>query len=476
MFLVVFLNSFWYIDCSENIIAESLSAMEKQTYYEMIYETIKQGEREEFRDLFLKLHDKDQVEVFHLLYPDKKVKITNFLKPNEFAELFEEMVFDDQLAAFHYLPHAYLQDVFTYIADDNVVQFIGQLDEQRRQEALKMMKSQDLKPIETLLKQEFETAGAVMTTELIRVSTEDTADSVIEDMRLVGAHAETIYYIYVVNQNNQLTGVLSLRELILSPGDTKVEEIMNTQTVSVPQDMDQEEVAKIIQDYDLLAVPVVDQDNRLLGIVTVDDILDIVHEEMTEDFHRFSGITGSDEEEIEGDTVLQMTRQRLPWIIILIFLGLISANLIGAFEETLAQVVALAAFMPIILDAAGNVGTQSLAVSVRRLTLNEKSEESFLKMLGKEFGSGILIGLASSIAIGILSYFLYGNFILSVVIGLSLLITLSLSTVIGAAVPAIFNKIGIDPAVASGPFITTINDTFALIIYFGLATYFINVL
>src|SRR5699024_215884 len=212
----------------------------------------------------------------------------------------------------------------------------------------------------------------------------------------------------------------------------------------------------------------------LLGIVTVDDVLDIIHDEMTEDFHRFGGISASDEETTEEETILQMTRKRLPWIIILIFLGLISANLISAFEETLAQVVALAAFMPIILDTAGNVGTQSLAVSVRRLTVNKDEEENFWKLLGKEFGSGVLIGLVAALTIGILSYFLYGNFILSAIISVSLLITLSLSTVIGATIPSLFDKIGIDPAVASGPFITTINDTYALVIYFGLATYFIN--
>ena len=448
--------------------------MKKQEYYDSIYKTIKEDKRQEFRELFLKLHERDQVDVFHLLYPDKKIKITEFLMPSEFALLFEEMNFDDQVAVFYYLPTAYLQNVFSYIADDDVVQFISELDPEKRHEALEMMKPEDLQTIESLLKQKLGTAGALMTTELVRISTEDTADDVIADMRLIGAQVETIYYIYVVNKENQLTGVLSLRDLLLSSGNTKVEDIMNTQTVSVAQDTGQEEVARIIQEYDLLALPVINDENILLGIVTVDDVFDIIHDEMTEDFHRFGGITTPDEESTEDETILQMTRKRLPWIIILIFLGLISANLISAFEDTLAQVVALAAFMPIILDSAGNVGTQSLAVSVRRLTLKEEKEESFLKMIGKEFGSGILIGISAAIVIGILSYFLYSNLILSLIISSSLLVTLSMSTVIGAVVPSIFDKIGIDPAVASGPFITTINDTCALVIYFSLATYLIN--
>src|SRR5699024_1066390 len=220
--------------------------MNREEYYDSIYKTINKGEREEFRDLFLKLHERDQEEVFHLLYPDKKAKITEFLMPEEFALLFEEMDFDNQLAAFYYLPDTYVQNVFSYVADDNVVQFISQLDEEKREEALKMMKAEDLEAIESLLKQKLGTAGALMTTELIRVSTKDTADDVIADMRLIGSQAETIYYVYVVNENNQLTGVLSLRDLLLSPGDTKVEEIMNTQTVSVSQDKDQEDVARVI--------------------------------------------------------------------------------------------------------------------------------------------------------------------------------------------------------------------------------------
>lgn len=455
---------------------KGLSKMDKKKYYDLIYKSIKQDNREKFRDLFLRLHERDQVNVFHLLYPDKKVKIINFLEPDEFAELFEEMNFDNQLAAFYYLPKSFLRDVFSYIADDDVVEFIGQLNDERQAEALEIMKPKDFNPIESLLKEKFETAGSVMTTELIKVLPDVTVDDVIEDMRIVGSHAETIYYIYIVNKKNQLLGVLSLREILLSPGDTLVKDIMNIQTISVPQAMDQEEVARIIQEYDLLAVPVVTGDNTLLGIVTVDDILDIVHFEMTEDFHRFSGITTVDDDETESETVLQMTRSRLPWIIILIFLGLISANLINFFEETLEQVVALAAFIPIILDTAGNVGTQSLAVSVRRLTLQEDNEDSFWEMLGKEFGSGVLIGIASSVTIGILSYVLYGSLAFSVIIGLSLLLALSLSTVIGTIVPIIFNKVGVDPAVASGPFITTINDTFALVVYFGLATYLIHLI
>lgn len=451
-----------------------MSILKKEMYYESIYKAIKEGNQKKFRKLFLKLHDRDQVEVFDLLYPENKAKITTLLDPTEFADLFEQMSFEEQMDAFHYLSDDYLKEVFTHIPDDEVTEFINQLDEDKKEIVLEMMKPEDRQSIEDILQHKKDTSGAVMTTELISVKISDTADDVIQLMKKIGEHAETIYYIYVVDQDNRLVGVLSLRELLLASGDKKIEEIMNTQTVSVKASDNQREAARLIQAYDLVAIPVLDDENILLGIVTVDDVLDFIRETTDREFRQFGGISSPEDDISTHQNVFQMTRERLPWIIILIFLGLISANLITTFESTLEKVVALAAFMPIILDSAGNVGTQSLAVSVRRLTLNDKNQESFWLMIAKEFGSGILIGLASFITIGILSYFIYGNWILSLIIGVSLLVTLSLSTVIGAVVPEIFNKVGIDPAVASGPFITTINDTFALIIYFSLATYLIQ--
>lgn len=468
------ISIFLALNFHHKLTVKGLNILKKESYYDSIYKTIKDGNQKKFRKLFLKLHDRDQVEFFNSLYPENKTKITYFIDPLEFADLFEEMSFKEQVDAFHYLENSYLQDVFAHVADDDVREFMNQLEEDKQDEALRIMKPEDRQAIERMLQYENNTAGSVMTTELITVNIEDTADDVIRLMKKIGEHAETIYYIYVVNQKNQLVGVLSLRELLLSPGTKKIEDIMNTQIVSIKVSDNQREAAHIIQAYDLVAVPVLGEDNVLLGIVTVDDVLDIIRETTDRDFRRFGGITSVEDEDTKDETVFQMTRKRLPWIIILIFLGLISANLISAYESTLEQVVALAAFMPIILDSAGNVGTQSLAVSVRRLSMNQKNKENFWRMIGKEFGSGILIGIASFITISILSYIIYGNWILSLIIGISLLATLSLSTVIGALVPEVFDKVGIDPAVASGPFITTINDTFALIIYFSLATYLIN--
>ncbi|WP_035446250.1 magnesium transporter [Atopobacter phocae] len=451
--------------------------MSNEKYYQLIFTAAKKDERDTFRALFLRLHENDQVEVFHLLYPQNKAKITQFLSSEEFAAVFDQMDFEDRLDSVTYLPAHYMTEVFRYAADDNVTNLLNNVDEEQQQQLLEMMHPNDRRTIEKMLQHDADTAGAIMTTELIKVSVNDTADMVIQKMREIGRLAETIYYIYVVDEGQHLTGVISLRELILSPGETKVEQLMTTQVVTANVETDQEEVAHLIQEYDLLALPIVTIDNVLVGIVTVDDVIDILEDEATEDFHRFAGISTKDEDNEEAEeSIWMMTRQRLPWILILLFMGLLSANLISLFEDTLAEVVALASFMPILTDSAGNVGTQSLAVSVRRLTMNSDEQPNFWTMLLKELCTGTLIGTAASLTIAGIALVMYHNVTLAFVIAISILVTLSMSTVIGYLVPALFNKLGIDPAVASGPFITTINDIFGLFIYFSMATALLHLL
>ncbi|RLK62853.1 magnesium transporter [Atopobacter sp. AH10] len=445
-----------------------------KAYRDDILAAGEQGDRERFRDLFLKLHENDQVELFIELPKEKKARIINFLTPLEFSEIFDWMEQEDREESLNYLPKDYLREVFSYVADDNVVDFINGLEEDKRQNLLEMMKPKDRAIIERMLQHEAKTAGAIMTTEVITVDINDTVDNIIQTMRNIGHRAETFYYIYAVDEQFHLQGVVSIRELLLSPGNTPMKDLMNTQIVSVHVIDDQEDVAHVIQEYDLVAVPVITIDNVLLGIVTVDDVMDILEEEVTEDFHRFAGISTSDEEDDDEESVFQIAKHRVLWIVILIFLGLISANLIAMFESTISKVVALAAFMPIIMDSAGNVGTQSLAVSVRRLTMSEESEETFFSIMIKEFLAGALIGLAAGISIFFLSFFLYKNIVLSGIIAVSMWATLSVSTVIGYVVPGLFDRVGIDPAVASGPFITTINDACGLMIYFSLATYLLH--
>lgn len=450
----------------------------KKNYYEGIYKAAKENNRKKFRKLFLKLHLKDQVELFHLLYPDKKKKVEFFLDPSEFAELFEWMDPADQIEAYEAFSPEYIARLFPFMELDNVVAFLSYCDPDDRDTLLSMLEEKERNKVEEMLSYEPETAGSIMTKGFVIVTPENTIQQTSDMVRMYAKNAEMVYYIYVLDSEDRLVGVVSLRDLLLYPEETKIEDIMFTQLAIARIEDDQEAVARLIQDYDLLAVPVLDMDDKLIGIVTVDDVMDVIVEEATEDFNEFSAIRKSSKKGERGEeNAWEIAKLRLPWIIILVFLGMISASLISSFEDTLNQVVVLAAFIPIIMDSAGNVGTQALAVAVRNISVGqEKDWAEFRSTIWKELLAGILIGAAAGTVLGLVVGLFYGNMVLAVIIGFSLLVTLSVSTVVGTVIPVLIDKMNIDPAVASGPFITTINDAMGLLIYFSVATELLHML
>src|SRR5699024_7065738 len=378
-----------------------------------------------------------------------------------------------QMVFFLELDEDYATDVFNHMFTDDVANFLSEINDQRAEEILERMDGKKAEKVYSILKYADETAGAIMTKELISISSTQTVGDVLDKLRDEAPDAEIVYYLYVVDPEGVLVGVVSLRDLIIAMPDELIEDIMNTHAVSVVEDLDQEEVGKLIQKYDFLAVPVVSKENRLLGIVTVDDVMDILEEEMTEDFGEISATKGATDVNLSAFTA---AKKRSPWIIALMFFGMITGGVIGRFEDTLESVVLLAVFIPMIMDSGGNVGTQSLAVSVRGLALGTIEKGSFFRMIRREFSTGALIGLLCMILITILVTFIYGNTMLGAIVGVSILITLSISAVIGSVIPLIINKMKIDPAVASGPFITTINDIVGLLIYFSIATYLMDFL
>jgi magnesium transporter len=246
---------------------------------------------------------------------------------------------------------------------------------------------------------------------------------------------------------------------------------MYERVISVTVTTDQEEVAKLAERYDFVAIPIVDEANVLLGIVTVDDIIDIVIREANEDIEKLSA-TGKSID-FETKTLIAAAR-RLPWLILLLFIGLISARIMSSFEDTLKQVVALTFFMPMIAGMTGNTGTQSLAVVVRGLISNDIDKGVVARLVAREFGVGITIGVSCSILIAVIAYIWQGNFALGAVVGCSLFLTLIIGTLAGTVIPLILYKLKIDPAVASGPLITTLNDIFSLLTYFSIASMFLK--
>ncbi|WP_366923185.1 magnesium transporter [Metallumcola ferriviriculae] len=427
--------------------------------------------RERLADLLEEVQAFDQARLLLDLTTDERQVIYGLLGPEMLADILQELDYDEQLPVVEELGVKRFTQVLNEMSSDDAADLLGSFKETLAEKYLGMMRREDADDVRELLAYPEETAGGLMTTEYVAIKKASTVKETIESLRLIAPDAETIYYIYVTNNKNQLAGVLSLRDLIVAgPGET-IGSIMSEKVVSVPVTMDQEEVAAVIDKYDFLAVPVINDDNVLLGIVTVDDVLDVLKEEATEDIGQLSAIRKIDELEVSA---FQSAKRRLPWLILLLFVDLLSGNIISFFEVTLNQLVILAAFIPLITDMAGNTGTQSLAVVVRGLALGEFTREDVWGIVKREAGTGLLIGTVCGLLVAAIAFVWQGNPYLGLVIGFSLWATLITATLAGAVIPLIINTFRIDPAVASGPFITTINDIVGLIIYFSTATFFMS--
>ncbi|MBU9712304.1 magnesium transporter [Evansella tamaricis] len=441
----------------------------REKYFETIFKSLKNKDKNVFLEYFLELHPTDQVELFQQLYKDKRPMFYEYLTPEQFAEIFQGLEVEEQKEVVKELDKTYAASMFNHMQADDIADFLGEIHEPHAKDILNAMEKEEADEVIELMSYPEESAGALMTKEFISIKATDTASEVMDHLRKKGPEAETVYYLYVVDAKDKLVGVVSLRDLIVAQLNETIENLMSTQVVSVESHTDQEEVARLIKDYDLLAAPVVTSTNELIGIVTVDDVMDVLEEEATEDFDDFTAAKGATDVNI---TSFSAAKRRSPWIIMLMFFGLITAGVIGTFEETLEEIVILAVFIPLIMDSAGNTGTQSLAVMVRSLATGSFERRGLLHTIKREFGTGLMLGLICAVVLMIVIPFLYpeGGVILAGIVGVSIFLTLSVATIIGAVVPVAINKLKLDPAIASGPFITTVNDILGLLIYFSIAT------
>jgi magnesium transporter len=293
----------------------------------------------------------------------------------------------------------------------------------------------------------------------------------IKDIQRRSDELEMVFYLYVVNEHDHLVGVCSLRELVISPPEVQLADIMTTDVVRVTTDTDQEEVARIVARYNLLAVPVVDTSNRLVGLITVDDIIDVIREEATEDILKMAGV--GEEDISERRSVWESARSRAPWLLASFVGGVLVTFIIGGQQSVIEQVAALAAFIPIILGMGGNVGTQSLTIVTRGLALNRIDLARLWRVVGREAFVGLLCGLAYGLILGVVVALKHHDheapIRLAATISLSIVTSMTLAALLGGAVPLIFRRLAIDPAVASGPFVTTTVDMIGSLTYFAIA-------
>jgi magnesium transporter len=355
---------------------------------------------------------------------------------------------------------------------DDSVAFIRMLPQDKADAVLGMMKKTESEEVEGLLRYKDDTAGSIMIPDFIALKENMTAKDVIESLQSKEyLDVEMPFYIYVVDEKERLVGVSSLRQFVVVPSSTPLHNFMMKEVISVTTDMDQEEVAKIVARYNILAVPVVDEDEKMVGIVTVDDVIDVFREEATEDILKMAGVG---EEFVETKSIGRSTRIRLPWLFASFLGGIIAIFIIGYFEESLKQVSYLALFIPVIMGMGGNIGIQSSTIVVRGIATGRINIRDLWSVVSKELAIGIILGVFYGVLLGTLVQFRYSiDVAISVAIGV--VSSMTVAALVGSFMPMMFARIHIDPAVATGPFVTSSIDILSVLIYFQVATILLGI-
>ena len=411
---------------------------------------LRRGATKQLLNIINKTHMADLSIAFKILTPDNREKLFRLMDdPEQIGVLFSMLDESLFLEFVKNVEFTMLVDIFDHMPSDDAASLLTLLDEELSDQILSKMQKEESDNIEQLMSYEEDTAGSLMVTDFIALEEDVVAKQVIE----------------------ALVGVSSLRQLVVVHPEKPLKEFMARDLVTVKPYTDREEVARLVSRYDYLAIPVVDDDSRILGIVTVDDVIDILHEAATEDMLKMAGVG---EEYIETQTVLRGTRIRLPWLFASFLGGVAAFFIIGGFEEDLAKFTTLAAFIPVIMGMGGNIGTQSSTIVVRGIATGRINIQDFSKVVLKELAVGIILGVIYGIFIGVIAKFTFGaepfSLALSFAVGLAIMTSMTIAALVGSMVPLILEKFSIDPAVATGPFVTTSIDIVSVYCYFMIAT------
>ena len=422
----------------------------------------------ELRRLLQEAHPADIADAVNLLEEPERLLVFSLLDDQTAGEVLDETEAEATTALLKDLDSERAADILDEMPADDAAEILAELPKDQADELIGLMEVEEAADVQERLQYPENSAGRLMSEEFVSVGTEMTASQVLDMLRKLAPRAETAYYLYVTDPAGKLMGVLSLRDLVVAAPDTKIGEIMDGKVVSVEADTDQEEVARVVAKYDFLAVPVVDAANTLVGIVTVDDVIDVIEEEASEDIYALGGTTEGPE---AAPAPFSMMFRRLPWLLVTILGELFTARVIRGYEQNLLSIVfALILFIPVIMATGGNVGTQSLATMVRSIALGELAGRSITRIIAREALVGAMLGVACGLFTGLLASIWLGTYAVGLVIVISMTITLMFSAVLGSVIPIGFKVSGRDPALASGPFITTLNDITSVTIYFMLAT------
>ena len=434
---------------------------------ESVKRLLRRGAVAHLRKIVNRTHASDLSMAFHSLSLSNQHKLFDLIEDIEQkGVLLSELDEDTFLNLVEEMDLDHVVEILDHMPTDDVADLIGQLSEEKSDAILEKMKKEGSEEVEGLLRYEDDTAGGIMVPDFIALREDATAVDAIKSLQKEYVDVEMPFYLYVVDEYGKLTGVCSLRQLVVVQPATPLKDFMTTDVFAVKTDMDQEEVAKIVAHYDILAVPVVDETNKLVGIVTVDDVIDIIREEATEDILKMAG---AGEEFVETKSVLKSIRIRLPWLFACCVGGIFASFIISSFQESLSKIAYIAAFIPVIMGMSGNIGIQSSTIVVRGLATGRLDIKDLWSVVFKELSIGLMLGIVYGFLVGLVAQIQYGRDALALSVALAVICSMSLAALSGSLVPMLFARLNMDPAVATGPFVTTAIDIISVFLYFNIA-------
>lgn len=439
---------------------------------EVIRELSAKDDIQTLRQLFRRTHPHDTAESLSELRDGEIWKILRLLEPPDGAAVLAHMDPERQVRVLAGRGFGDVARLLEAMTPDDRTDLAQQLPIDVRRRVLSEMRAEKRREVEGLGVHGADTAGGLMSTEVGALRADLTVGQAVEQLRAMAEQREELYYNYIVDAAGRLLGIVSLRDLLLNPADRKLAEIMSPEVITASVDEDVEDVARKIYEYDLIALPVVDKDNRLVGVVTVDDVMDVTEEEATEDIHKIGGSAGLVGTSIREAGLGLLYRKRIPWLLVLVFINIFAGAAIARFEDTIAAVVALVFFLPLLIDSGGNAGSQAATLTIRALATGDVELSDWVRLLVKEVAVALLLGLTMGLGVAIIASFRAPEVI--AVVTMSMVLIVLIGSLVGMLTPFVLMRMGLDPAAASAPLITSVADICGVVIYFSIATWWLS--
>ena len=442
--------------------------LERNFEVEEVLELLEQKQFNKLKEYLGRINGADFPSIFEALDEKDMIIIFRLLNKEEAAEIFAELDADLQEKLINSFSDTELKYVVDNLFMDDTVDMIEEMPSNVVKRILKNVNEKDRKVINEILNYPDDCAGSIMTTEFVDLKEDMTVEDAFAKIKKIGLKKETVYNCYVLDKNRKLLGVIDIKDLLIADRTEKIKELMDDNIITVTTLDDKEDVAKIFDKYDYVALPVVDKEFRLVGIVTVDDAIDVMKEEASEDFEKMAAITPNEDGYYKTPVIVH-AKNRIVWLLFLMFSSIVTGAVITHYEQAFAALPVLVSFIPMIMGTGGNCGSQSSTLVIRGLAVDEIHSKDFLKVWWKEIRVAVIVGIIMAIVNCIRIYIQYKDFQLGLIVGLTLIVTIMISKSLGSMLPLICKKLKLDPAIMAAPLISTILDTCSVLVFFNIA-------